>query len=705
MSRPQLLRAQRGPAYPLGVTVADGGVQVAVFSAHAEKIQFCLFDERGHLEAERWELPECTDGVWHGFVPGVTAGRLYGLRADGPYQPEAGHRFNAHKLLVDPYAKALCGTLRWGDEVYGYRVGAPGQDLSFCRRDSASAMPKAVVVADSAGPEGWNEDRAPRRLWSETVIYETHLRGFTKQRGDLPGAQRGTWSALGDQRSIEHLQRLGVSAVELLPVQAFVSEPALAERGFANYWGYNPLCWFAPHPAYLASGSGDEIRRAVQALHAAGIELILDVVYNHTAEGGVLGPTLSLRGLDHASYYVLSPASPRYCADSSGCGNSLDFSHPRSIQLVMDSLRHWVREYHVDGFRFDLSVTLAREGGAYDAGAGFFDALLQDPLLAQCKLIAEPWDVGPHGYQLGRHPAGFAEWNGRYRDDVRRFWRGDAGQRGALAARLQGSADLFDHARRRPWASVNFITAHDGFTLRDLVSYAHKHNDANGEDNRDGADDNASQNCGVEGETDDLAILERRGLIQRALLATLLVSHGTPMLLGGDEFGRTQAGNNNAYCHDDPLNWFDWTQIESAEGRALASYVARLIALRRDHPSLHGERYHHGREEYAPGLRDIAWFDESGEAMDESRWTFYEGRLLALRRVAKDERGALDASLVLINNTAESRHFVLPPPLLGWQVALDSAEPARAAASLQEPTIEVPARAVVLLVAAAGMAA
>ena len=694
---PVLARLEAGQPYPLGAHWDGHGTNFAVFSAHATAMLLCLFDAGGHHETARLPLPECTDGIWHGYLPGARPGQRYGYRAQGPYAPNEGHRFNPHKLLLDPYARRLAGELKWSDALLGYRAGSARGDLTRCRRDSAFAMPKAVIIDDSIERAfDWGHDRPPRVPWSETVIYEAHLRGLTRLREDLPEHDRGTFGALGHSRTIDYLKSLGITAVELLPIQVFVSERRLVEQGLRNYWGYNPLAYFAPEPAYLSDGTLGQIKWAIKQLHAAGIEVILDVVYNHTAEGSELGPTLSFRGLDNASYYRLLPEARRHCINDSGCGNTLNLSHPRVIQLVMDSLRWWVTEFHVDGFRFDLGVTLGREDHGFDPGAGFFDALMQDPVLAPCKLISEPWDLGPGGYQIGNHPPGMAEWNGKYRDEVRRFWRGDAGMRGALAARLQGSADLFDHHRRRPWASVNFITAHDGFTLRDLVSYAHKHNEANGEDNRDGSDDHDSNGWGAEGPTEDAAINETRGRVQRAMMATLMFSHGTPMLLGGDEFGRTQHGNNNAYCQDNALSWFDWAAAESAAGQALRRYVARLIAVRRAHRSLSATRYLHGRETIAGQLVDIDWFDETGERMDPDKWAYFEGRLLAVRRAADS-----DVTLLLINNTGEPRAFRLPEPVLVWQRLVDSAAPEAASQAVADESVEVAARSVLLLSAGA----
>jgi len=652
-----------GAAYPLGATCQPEGCNFAVFAGSAEKVDLCLFDAGGRQELRRLTLRECTDGVWHGYVTGVAPGQLYGYRAYGPYLPEQGHRYNVNKLLLDPYARKLSGSIRWSDALYGYRLTSPRVDLSFDRRDSAFAMPKSVVARDHFD---WGDDRPPRTAWTDTIIYETHLRGLTMRLDGIPEQLRGTAAALGHERTIGYLKSLGISAIELLPIQAFVNDRALVERGLANYWGYNTLAFFAPEPRYLSDGSLDELKIAIKALHAAGIEVLLDVVYNHTGEGSELGPTLSMRGLDNAAYYRLLPDNMRHCINDTGTGNTVNFSHSRVIQLTLDSLRYWVQEFHVDGFRFDLSVTLGRELGGYDPGSGFFDALLQDPTLARVKLIGEPWDLGPGGYQVGNHPAGMAEWNDKFRDDVRRFWRGDSGLRGALAARLQGSADLFDHDGRRPWASLNFITAHDGFTLQDWVSYNQKHNEANGEDNRDGTDNNLSNNWGVEGPTSDAAVQATRERVKRAMLATLLFSHGTPMLLGGDECGRTQHGNNNPYAQDSELSWFDWAQALSPAGIEQRAYVTRLIRLRREFCSLRSDYYQHGRVEPLPQVRDIEWFDESGDVMRPEDWQYGEGRLLSVRRARRLDEARVEISLMLTNNTSDSHSFQLPDPRFRW---------------------------------------
>jgi isoamylase len=689
-------RPLAGAAYPLGATFEPRGTNFAVFAGGASRIELCLFDATGRHELRRHVLPECTHGVWHGCLPGVGAGQLYGYRASGPYEPERGHRYNSNKLLLDPYARALSGSLRWSDALYGYRITSPRKDLSFDRRDSAFAMPKAVVTA---GQFDWGEDRPPRTPWADTVVYEAHLRGLTMRLDGIPDRERGTAAALGHERTISHLQRLGITAVELLPIHAMAHDRMLVDAGLLNYWGYNTLGFFAPEPRYLANGDPDGLKRAIKALHAAQIEVLLDVVYNHTCEGSELGPTLSLRGLDNAAYYRLVADMPRHCINDTGCGNTVNFSHPRVIQMVLDSLRYWVEEFHVDGFRFDLSVTLGRETGGYDRGAGFFDALMQDPMLSRVKLIAEPWDLGPGGYQLGNHPAGMAEWNDRFRDKVRRFWRGDAGMRGSLAARLQGSADLFDHDGRKPWTSLNFITAHDGFTLKDWASYNDKHNEANGEDNRDGTDNNNSNNCGIEGPTDDATVMQRRDRLQRAMLATLLFSHGTPMLLAGDEFGQTQLGNNNAYCQDNELSWIDWGLAASSAGADMQTFVSRLLRLRRKYRSLRSSYFQHGLLEPIPQVRDIEWFDEAGDTMRPEDWHAWEGRLLCVRRALRHGESHAELSLILINSSGRPQTFELPQPQFRWWLRMDSADIRRADSEIDGNAVEVAAESLQLLTA------
>ncbi len=535
----------------------------ALFSANAESVELCLFDGNGRKELERITLPEYTNEIWHGYVVGMEPNQLYGYRVYGPYDPRNGHRFNPNKLLIDPYAKAVEGRLEISDSHFGYRRGSPRGDLSFDRRDSARVTPKCRVVEQAFT---WGPERLPNVSWSETVIYEMHAKGFTKLHPEVPEASRGTFPGLTSPAIIDHLTELGVTAVELLPIHACANEPHLDDNGLRNYWGYNSVNFFSADPKFYSKQRVHEFKTMVAHLHTAGIEVILDVVYNHSGEGDELGPTVSFRGIDNASYYALASDKRKY-ADVTGCGNTLNLPHPRVLQMVMDSLRFWVEEMHVDGFRFDLATVLAREAHGYDIYSGFLDAVTQDPTLAKVKLIAEPWDVGWGGYQLGNFPPGWTEWNDRFRDGVRRFWRGDAGMIGELARRLTGSADFFQHKGRRPWSSVNFITAHDGFTMHDLVSYNQKHNEANKEGNRDGTANNNSWNCGVEGPSQEPAIRALRERQKRNLLATLVLSQGTPMLTGGDEFGRTQNGNNNAYCQDNELGWVHWDELLSRQPR------------------------------------------------------------------------------------------------------------------------------------------
>jgi glycogen operon protein len=685
-----------GQPYPLGAHWDGIGVNFAVFSAHAERIELCVFDPRGQRELARLTLPDCTDEVHHGYLPGAGPGLVYGYRAHGPYRPEDGHRFNAHKLLLDPYARAFVGRLLWSDALYGYRTGSPQADLSFDRRDSAFAMPKAMVVAP--GPAWIGAAAAkPRHAWADTVLYEVHVRGLTKCRSDLPVRLRGSFAGLAQPPVIAHLRDLGVTAVELLPVQAFAQDRFLVERGLRQYWGYSTLGFFAPEPHYAAdpAQASAEFAGAVRALHEGGIEVILDVVYNHTCEGNERGPTVSWRGLDNASYYRESAETARFGVNDTGCGNMLDLRHPRVVQMVLDSLRHWIEAYGVDGFRFDLATSLGRETGGFDPGAGFFDAIRQDPLVAGSKLIAEPWDLGPGGYQLGNFPPGFAEWNADCRDTVRRFWRGDSGQRPELAKRLMGSPELFDHRTRKPWASINIVTVHDGFTLRDLVSYQQRHNEANGEDNRDGASDNLSDHWGVEGETDDIVVQAVRQRVARAMLATLFLCLGTPMILGGDEIGRSQGGNNNGYCQDNPISWFDWDAV--APGWDFRAMIARLTEIRRAHVSLRSEKFLHSATENG-GLADTAWFDEAGTALTPKAWRDGAAQLLMLRRAVLDvRRGAVDVTLVLVNGSDTDRAFALPALEGGWRFEFGSDG---AGAPEVSATLIVPSRSISLLAGA-----
>lgn len=689
-----------GRPYPLGATWDGSGVNFALFSEHAEKVDLCLFDARGVRELRRIALPEYTDSVWHGYLPEVERGTLYGYRVYGPYDPERGHRFNHHKLLIDPYAKKLSGHVKWTDANYGYRIGSSRADLSFDRRDNAAAVPKCVVI-DTAFT--WGEDRRLYTRWHESIVYEMHVRGFTIRHPQINPELRGTFAGIASPATIEYLTRLGITAVELLPVQAAVDDRYLVEKRLRNYWGYNSIAFCAPDPWYLASDSLGEFKTMVKRLHEAGIEVILDVVYNHTAEGSETGPTMSFRGLDNASYYRLVQDNPRHCVNDTGCGNTVNFSHPRVLQLVVDSLRYWATSFHVDGFRFDLATTLGREVYGFDSGAGLFDAICQDPVLSRLKLIAEPWDIGPGGYQLGRHPPGWAEWNDRFRDGVRRLWRGDAGQRPDFAARLAGTADLFGHDGRRAWASVNYAACHDGFTLADVVSYETKHNEANGEDNRDGQDANWSANWGAEGPSEDAAIRAMRERLRRALLATVFFAEGTPMLLAGDEFGRTQGGNNNAYCQDNELSWLDWDLAASPEGRAFIAFTARLIALRRGEAALGQPRYLYGRHELVPGVTDIAWFNTSGEPIPPDSWNNPEERTLALRRAARLADGRVPVATLMLNPTAEERVFVLPPPALPTRLLLDTAAPDEPERLIERSELAVSAYSAVLLRADAGV--
>jgi isoamylase len=689
-------RTQIGAAHPLGATWDGEGTNFAVFAGHADRVEICFFDASGRHELRRYSLSECTDGVWHAYLSGVLPGQLYGYRAQGPYEPERGHRYNPNKLLLDPYARRIAGALRWSDALYGYRLASPRADLSYDRRDSAFAMPKAIVTADDFD---WGEDHRPRTPWRYTSIYELHVRGFTKLLKEARERDRGSFAALAHPHAIDYLKGLGVTAVELLPVHAFLDDRMLIDKGLSNYWGYNTLAYFVPEPRYLSDGGLGQMKSTIKQLHAAGIEVILDVVYNHTCEGSELGPTLSLRGFDNAAYYRLLADNPRHCINDTGCGNTLNFSHRRVIQLAMDSLRYWVEQFHVDGFRFDLGVTMGRESYGFDPNSGFFDAVMQDPVLADTKLISEPWDTGPGGYQLGNHPAGMAEWNAAFRDDVRKFWRGDPGLRGALAARLQGSADLFDHDGRRPWASINYVTSHDGFTLQDWVSYNAKHNEANGEDNRDGDDNNNSNNWGAEGPSDEPSINALRERVKAAMLATLMFSDGTPMLLSGDEYGRSQNGNNNAYCQDNELSWFDWEKAQSPAAQQLRALVSRLIRLRREFRSLRSSYFQHGLVEPLVRVRDIEWFDEKAQVMRPEDWQYAEGRLLSVRRAVRLENESTEISLLLINNSGERHSFELPKPALPWWLRLDTTNVEAAESQFEGSTLEVEAHSLQLLTA------
>ena len=664
-------RLEPGAPYPLGATWDGLGVNFAVFSAHATRMTLCVFDANGTREIGRFDLPEHTDEVWHGYMPDAMPGLVYGFRADGPYEPQNGHRFNSHKLLLDPYAKAFAGRFRWTDALFGYRVRSSRADLSFDRRDSAPAMLKAVVTEDRIAD---TPDTRPYTPWADTVVYEAHLRGLTKLLEDARPPERGTFAALAHPRVVEHLQKLGITAIELMPIHAYLQDRWLLEQKLTNHWGYNTLGFFTPEPRYLSTGTNNEMRMAIRRLHAAGIEVILDVVYNHTCEGSELGPTLSWRGFDNASYYRLAE-NKRHFINDTGTGNTLNLSHPRVIQMVMDSLRYWARSFQVDGFRFDLGMTLGREPDGYDPGSGFFDALRQDPELARLKLISEPWDVGPGGYQLGNLPPGFAEWNDRFRDTNRRYWRGDSDMRPDLARRLSGSADVFGHGSRRPWASLNYITSHDGMTLEDLVSYAHRHNEANGDDSG-GHGDTLSANWGHEGPTHSTKIIAARDRAKRSILTTLFGALGTPMLLAGDEFGRTQKGNDNAYCQDNEISWIDWTLAQSERGKTLIDFVGRLIRIRNTYPALRAAHFLHGRKEIVPGVLNIDWFDERGTALSLHDWRNGAGRALVMRLAAKRANGRADVVAVMVNASNEALTYTLPGDF-SWHLLVDSVDPTK----------------------------
>jgi glycogen operon protein len=659
------MRVWRGQPYPLGATWDGMGVNFALFSEHATGVELCLFDAEG--AETRLPVRERTNMVWHCYLPDVRPGQLYGYRVHGPYEPGRGHRFNPAKLLLDPYARAITDGVRWDDAVFGYRVGGPQEDLEPDTRDSAPFMPRCVVVDPSFA---WGNDRHPRTPWSRTVIYECHVKGMTAQHPDVPEHIRGTYLGLCSDAIIDHLLALGVTAVELMPVHHFLDDRHLLERGLRNYWGYNTIGFFAPDARYEAASvpgnQVDEFKTMVKTFHAAGLEVILDVVYNHTGEGNHLGPTLSFKGIDNAAYYRLSPDDPRYFYDFTGTGNSLNARHPRTLQLIMDSLRYWVNEMHVDGFRFDLAPVLARELFEVDRLSAFFDIIQQDPTLQQIKLIAEPWDVGPGGYQVGNFPVGWAEWNGKYRDDVREFWKGEQGKVPSLASRLSGSADIYAWTQRSAYASVNFVTAHDGYTLHDLVSYEGKHNHANGEGNRDGHDHNISRNWGVEGETDDAGILEMRDRSMRNFLATLAFSQGVPMLSHGDEIGRTQRGNNNAYCQDNELSWVDWSL--DAERELLLDFARRVFAIRRANPVLRRRTFFRGEVISHAGVKDLTWLRPDGQEMTQPEWDDAGNHTLGMlvhghATDETDDRGRPilgDTMLLLVNAGPDATRFTLP---------------------------------------------
>jgi len=685
-------RVSEGSPFPLGAHWDGSGTNFALFSAHATKVELCLFDQNGRREIERIALPEWTHEVWHGYLPDVRPGQLYGYRVYGPYAPQAGHRFNPNKLLLDPYALELRGEMRWHDAAFGYRIGHRRGDLSFDARDSAALMPKCVVVDPAVT---WGTDLPPRTPWAETVIYEAHVKGMTALREDIAPQLRGTFGGLADPRVVEHLHRMGVTAIELMPVQSFFNDRHLVERGLTNYWGYNTIGFFAPATRFISPGADiHEFKLMVRRLHEAGIEVLLDVVYNHTAEGNHLGPTLSFRGIDNASYYILAD-DPRYYFDTTGTGNSLNLKHERVLQMVMDSLRYWVQECHVDGFRFDLASTLGRDRDAFDASASFLDAVSQDPVLGQVKLIAEPWDTGPNGYQVGNFPPGWAEWNDRFRDTVRAFWKGDEGTAADLAGVLLGSSGTFEKRGRKPWASVNFVAAHDGFTLMDVVSYNDKHNEANGENNQDGHSHNLSWNCGVEGPTDDPAILDLRDRLRRSMFATVLVSQGTPMLLMGDESGRSQGGNNNAYAQDNEISWLRW-ELSGERDRAFHDFARNVVAIRRTRPLLRQRNFLHGRPVDENGALDVQWLRPDGAPMDDEDWQNGLTRSMAVLLAGDGER-----LLLLFNAHHEPLSFALPQAMEGgWTRLIDTAAgiaAPRRGARVDGATYVVEGRSLVLL--------
>ncbi len=671
-------RIREGLPHPLGATWDGLGVNFALFSAHATKVELCLFDHDGSTELQRIELPEYTDEVWHGYLPEGRPGMVYAYRVHGPYAPDEGHRFNPNKLLLDPYAKGLVGELTWDPAVFGYTLES-ADDTSFDERDSAPFVPKCRVI-DPAFT--WGHDRAPRVPWERTIVYETHVRGFTMRHPTVPEALRGTFAGMTEKSVIDYIKGLGVTTVELLPIHAFVNDSMLLDKGLTNYWGYNTIGFFAPDVRYTATHAINEFKEMVAHFHAAGIEVILDVVYNHTAEGNEHGPTLSFRGIDNASYYRLLTDKHRYYINDTGTGNTLNLSHPRVLQMVTDSLRYWVTEMHVDGFRFDLATILGREPDGFDEGGGFLDSCRQDPILSAVKLIAEPWDIGPGGYQVGAFPPGWAEWNDRFRDTTRAFWKGDEGTAADMATRLAASGDRFNHRGRKPWASVNFVTAHDGFTLNDVVSYNDKHNAANGEDNRDGHSDNRSWNCGAEGPSDDAEIVALRDRQRRNLLATLLLAQGTPMLLAGDEFARTQQGNNNAYCQDNEISWVDWDI--GAAGLALAGFVRHLTALRERFPILRRARFLTGAYNDDLGVKDVTWINANGAEMTEEDWTNPATLCFAMVMDGRAQatgirRPSGDATLLwVLNGYHEVVPFTLPEIAAGrnWSLLFDTMLPA-----------------------------
>ena len=679
------MRTRPGSAHPLGATWDGEGVNFAVYSGQATSVELCLFDTaNASKESIRIPMLQRTNRVWHVYLPDARPGQLYGYRVSGPYAPEQGQRYNPHKLLIDPYAKAIAGKITCPDEVFGYTLTDANLDLTFDERDSAGVVPKSLVVESAFS---WGDDRAPNVPWSRTLIYECHVRGMTKLHPDVPGNLRGTYLGMVSDPILDHLRSLGVTAVELLPIHQAVSERRLEELGLSNYWGYNTIGFFAPDPAFATGFMGEQVhefKTMVKTFHRAGIEVILDVVYNHTGEGNELGPTLSFRGFDNPAYYRLVPHEARYHVDFTGCGNSINVLHPRSLQLILDSLRYWVTEMHVDGFRFDLAPTLARDPYEFDGFSRFLALVQQDPILCRVKLIAEPWDVGPGGYRLGAFPPGWAEWNGRYRDCIRRFWRGDEGQVPELASRLSGSSDIFQGSDRGPYASINFVTCHDGYSLHDLVSYEQKHNEANAEDNRDGANDNWSRNFGAEGETKAQQVTRLRDRMKKNLLATLAFSQGVPMISHGDEIGRTQNGNNNAYCQDNPLTWINWDLDERAVD--LLNFTREVLRITKSNPVFRRHRFFAGDPVSEKGFKDVMWLRSDGAEMTIDDWSNGRNHLLGMLIPGDasddvDERGRPNRGqtlLLLLNASNRARHFTMPGipgPVSGhWQEVINTAQ-------------------------------
>lgn len=672
-----------GKPYPLGATWDGTGVNFAVYSENATKVELCLYDNRSKQEIERINVRETTAFTFHCYLPGIQPGQLYGYRVYGPWEPQHGHRFNPAKLLIDPYAQAVSGRVNWEEPIFPYQFGGEEADLNLDDRDDGAGMPKGVVVNPYFD---WEQDRAPKTPLSDSVIYEMHVKGFSQLNPEIPEQLRGTYAGLASPPAIKYLKNLGVTAIELLPVHQFLHDKHLVERGLKNYWGYNTLNFFSPDSSYSSAGDTGgqvaEFKAMVKALHREGIEVILDVVYNHTAEGNHMGPMLSLKGIDNTTYYKLVPDNPRYYMDYTGTGNSLNVRHPQVLKLIMDSLRYWVTEMHVDGFRFDLASTLARELHDVDRLSAFFDIIHQDPVVSQVKLIAEPWDVGDGGYQVGNFPVLWAEWNGKYRDTVRRYWKGDPGTLSDLGYRLTGSSDLYQNDGRKPYASINFVVAHDGFTLEDLVSYNEKHNEANGENNNDGANDNDSWNMGTEGPTDNPEITLARERQKRNFLTTLLLSQGVPMICGGDEIGRTQQGNNNAYCQDNEISWYDW-KLDDRK-KSLLGFTTKLIELRKAHPNLRRRKFYQDRVIHHSQVKDIAWYRTDGQEMTEEEWNAGWVKSLAVMLNGQTldqvnemgQRVSDDTFLVLLNSSHEGVTYTLPegPHEHGWAMVLDSSD-------------------------------